>query len=98
MKAIVLGEYGGPDALRLTDLPDPKVAPGEVLVRVKAAGVNPVDWKLAEGNLDGLMETHFPLIRRSGRGVRSEAQAGVHRRMTRSRAGVPAPRAARSGA
>ncbi|MEU6262921.1 NADP-dependent oxidoreductase [Saccharopolyspora shandongensis] len=62
MKAIVLGEYGGPDALRLTDLPDPKVAPGEVLVRVKAAGVNPVDWKLAEGNLDGLMETHFPLI------------------------------------
>jgi NADPH:quinone reductase-like Zn-dependent oxidoreductase len=62
MKAITLSEYGGPDALRLTDLPDPKVAPGEVLVRVKAAGVNPVDWKLAQGALDGLMETHFPLI------------------------------------
>ncbi|GAA0528814.1 oxidoreductase [Saccharopolyspora subtropica] len=62
MKAIVLDEYGGPDALRLTDLPEPKVAPGEVLIRVKAAGVNPVDWKLGEGNLDGFMETHFPLI------------------------------------
>ncbi|MER7077996.1 NADPH:quinone reductase [Saccharopolyspora kobensis] len=62
MKAIVLDEYGGPEALRLTDLPEPKVAPGEVLIRVKAAGVNPVDWKLAAGGLDGLMETHFPLI------------------------------------
>ncbi|GAA5705751.1 NADP-dependent oxidoreductase [Streptomyces avermitilis] len=62
MKAITLDGYGGPEALRLTDVPDPKVAPGEVLVRVKAAGVNPVDWKLAEGRLDSLMETHFPLV------------------------------------
>ncbi|GAA2068376.1 NADP-dependent oxidoreductase [Streptomyces albiaxialis] len=62
MKAITLSEYGGPEALRLTDLPEPKVAPGEVLIRVKAAGVNPVDWKLAGGGLDALMETHFPLI------------------------------------
>ncbi|GHB73229.1 oxidoreductase [Streptomyces viridiviolaceus] len=62
MKAITLNGYGGPETLRLTDLPDPKVAPGEVLVRVKAAGVNPVDWKLAEGRLDALMETHFPLV------------------------------------
>ncbi|MFG3257012.1 NADP-dependent oxidoreductase [Streptomyces sp. NPDC048172] len=62
MKAITLSEYGGPEALRLSDLPEPKVAPGEVLIRVKAAGVNPVDWKLAEGYLDALMETHFPLV------------------------------------
>ncbi|MFJ9130104.1 NADP-dependent oxidoreductase [Streptomyces sp. NPDC102340] len=62
MKAITLNEYGGPDALRLTDLPDPKVAPGEVLIRVRAAGVNPVDWKLAAGGLDPIMETHFPLV------------------------------------
>ncbi|MFE5604450.1 NADP-dependent oxidoreductase [Streptomyces coelicoflavus] len=62
MKAITLAEYGGPETLRLTDLPDPKVAPGEVLVRVRAAGVNPVDWKLAQGGLDALMETRFPLI------------------------------------
>ncbi|NJP15298.1 MULTISPECIES: NADP-dependent oxidoreductase [Streptomyces] len=62
MKAIALDGYGGPDALRLIEVPDPKVAPGEVLIRVKAAGVNPVDWKLAEGRLDAIMETRFPLI------------------------------------
>ncbi|WP_253855766.1 NADP-dependent oxidoreductase [Prauserella alba] len=62
MKAIVLNRYGGPDELTVADQPDPKVAPGEVLVRVKAAGVNPVDWKLAAGGLDPLMETRFPLI------------------------------------
>ncbi|MER5437633.1 NADP-dependent oxidoreductase [Streptomyces sp. NPDC002790] len=62
MKAITLNGYGDPDVLRLTDLPDPKVAPGEVLIRVRAAGVNPVDWKLAAGGLDPIMETHFPLV------------------------------------
>ncbi|MFC8510234.1 NADP-dependent oxidoreductase [Streptomyces sp. NPDC057411] len=54
--------YGGPEELALVELPDPKVAPGEVLIRVVAAGVNPVDWKLAAGGLDPLMVTHFPLI------------------------------------
>ncbi len=59
---MTLQKYGQPDDLKLADHPDPKVAPGEVLVRVKAAGVNPVDWKLGEGLLDALMETHFPMI------------------------------------
>ncbi len=62
MKAIALEKYGSPDDLRLVDLPEPKVAPGEVLIRVKAAGVNPVDWKLAAGYLDPIMEIRFPLI------------------------------------
>ncbi|MFJ8196865.1 NADP-dependent oxidoreductase [Streptomyces sp. NPDC096152] len=62
MKAITLDKYGSPDDLRLTDGPDPKVAPAEVLIRVKAAGVNPVDWKLAAGYLDPIMEVRFPLI------------------------------------
>ncbi|CAL9278483.1 NADP-dependent oxidoreductase [Streptomyces sp. SudanB25_2051] len=62
MKAITLPAYGGPEALRLTDTREPKVAAGEVLIRVKAAGVNPVDWKIGEGMLDSLMETAFPLI------------------------------------
>lgn len=62
MKAIALEKYGSSDDLRLIDLPDPKVAPGEVLIRVKAAGVNPVDWKLAAGYLDPIMEVRFPLI------------------------------------
>ncbi len=63
MKAIALTEYGSADDLRLADLPDPKVGPAEVLVRGKAAGVNPVDWKLAAGGLDALMEVRFPLVR-----------------------------------
>jgi NADPH:quinone reductase-like Zn-dependent oxidoreductase len=62
MKAIALDAYGSPEDLRLVELPDPKVAPGEVLVRVRAAGVNPVDWKLAAGLLDPVMEAGFPLI------------------------------------
>ncbi|KOG59443.1 MULTISPECIES: NADP-dependent oxidoreductase [Streptomyces] len=62
MKAMALRRYGRTEDLEWTELPDPKVAPGEVLVRVKAAGVNPVDWKLAEGRLDAVMETCFPLI------------------------------------
>lgn len=44
MKAIVLARYGGPDALELRDVPDPKPGPGEVLVRVRAASLNSADW------------------------------------------------------
>lgn len=62
MKAMTLPRYGGPEDLALVDLPDPKVAPGEVLIRVVAAGINPVDWKLAAGGLDPLMVAHFPMI------------------------------------
>ncbi|MEU8617470.1 NADP-dependent oxidoreductase [Streptomyces sp. NPDC048623] len=62
MKAMAVPEYGGSDALTLMELPDPKVAPGEVLVHVRAAGVNPVDWKLAAGALDPIMVSHFPMI------------------------------------
>ncbi|MEU4899852.1 alcohol dehydrogenase catalytic domain-containing protein, partial [Streptomyces sp. NPDC022067] len=62
MKAITLQQYGGPEDLELTELATPKVAPGEVLVRVKAAGVNPADWKVAAGYLDEVMEAHFPFI------------------------------------
>jgi NADPH:quinone reductase-like Zn-dependent oxidoreductase len=63
VKAIVMNEYGGPDVLKLVDdAPEPKVGPDSVLVRVKAAGVNPVDWKVRQGDLDGLFETDFPVI------------------------------------
>ncbi|MEV7280449.1 NADP-dependent oxidoreductase [Streptomyces sp. NPDC093111] len=62
MRAMTMPRYGGPEELALVELPDPKVAPGEVLVRVVAAGINPVDWKLAAGGLDPLMVAHFPLI------------------------------------
>ncbi|TFB92529.1 NADP-dependent oxidoreductase [Cryobacterium sp. HLT2-28] len=62
MKAITYARYGSPDVLELTDQPMPKVAPGMVLVRVKAAAVNPVDWKVMAGYLDPLMDIQFPAI------------------------------------
>ena len=49
MKAIRIHEYGGPAALKFEDAPDPKAGPGEVVVRVRAAGVNPVDAYIATG-------------------------------------------------
>lgn len=62
MKAMAYARYGGPEVLAPTELPTPKVAPGSVLIQVKAAGVNPVDWKIMAGNLDGIMDTTFPVV------------------------------------
>lgn len=62
MKAIVIREYGGPEVVEYTDVPDPKVGPDSVLVRVRAVGVNPADRKLREGRFDGIMDVRFPLI------------------------------------
>lgn len=49
MKAIRFHEFGGPEVLRYEDAPKPKLNPGEVLVRVHAAGINPPDWYLRDG-------------------------------------------------
>ncbi|MBF6172861.1 NADP-dependent oxidoreductase [Nocardia blacklockiae] len=62
MEAIFANRYGDPDVLELGELPAPKVGPDQVLIRVKAAGVNPVDWKVLAGYLDPMMDAHFPLI------------------------------------
>lgn len=62
MKAQTYTEFGEHAALQLVERPMPKVAPGEVLVRVHAAGVNPVDWKLMTGALDAVIESQFPVI------------------------------------
>lgn len=51
MKAIRIHSFGGPDVLRLEEIPIPEPKPDEVLVRVNAASVNPVDWKIREGHL-----------------------------------------------
>jgi NADPH:quinone reductase-like Zn-dependent oxidoreductase len=62
MRAMTYDAFGGPEALALTDQPRPKVGPSEVLVRVRSASVNPVDWKLMSGGLDGVMHTVFPVV------------------------------------
>jgi NADPH:quinone reductase-like Zn-dependent oxidoreductase len=60
MKAIVVHEYGGPDVLKYEEYPDPIAGPGEVLVRVAAAGVNPVDYKRRAGLTKEFYPIQFP--------------------------------------
>jgi NADPH:quinone reductase-like Zn-dependent oxidoreductase len=62
MRAIRIHQFGGTDVLRYEDAPQPAPGADEVLVRVHAAGVNPVDWKIREGRLQGRIEHHLPLI------------------------------------
>ncbi|MEU0131463.1 MULTISPECIES: NADP-dependent oxidoreductase [unclassified Streptomyces] len=62
MKAISYSRYGTADVLEYGERPDPKVGPDSVLVKVRAAAVNPVDWKAREGYLQAGLEAVFPVI------------------------------------
>jgi NADPH:quinone reductase-like Zn-dependent oxidoreductase len=62
MKAIRIHNYGGPEVLKYEDAPRPKPQAGEVLIRVHAAGVNPIDWKVREGEMKDFWPHKFPLI------------------------------------
>ena len=62
MRAIVIDEWGGREAMREADVDAPPVAPDGVLVRVRAAGVNPVDTKVRGGYMAAKLPFHFPLI------------------------------------
>jgi NADPH:quinone reductase-like Zn-dependent oxidoreductase len=62
MRAIAVQEWGGRDRMELLDVEPPPVAPDGVLVRVKAAGLNPVDTKVRAGNLAGMFPSHFPVV------------------------------------
>jgi NADPH:quinone reductase-like Zn-dependent oxidoreductase len=60
MKAIVVHQYGGPEVLKFEDYPDPVVGPGEVLVRVAATSVNPIDYKRRAGLTKDFYPLQFP--------------------------------------
>ncbi len=63
MRAIGVTEFGGPDALRVVELPDPQAGPGEVRIRVRAAAVNPTDTILRAGVLaDVLKDVPSPYV------------------------------------
>jgi NADPH:quinone reductase-like Zn-dependent oxidoreductase len=60
MKAVVVHKYGGPEVLKFEDYPDPVPGVGEVLVRVAAASVNPLDYKRRAGLTDNYYPILFP--------------------------------------
>jgi NADPH:quinone reductase-like Zn-dependent oxidoreductase len=62
MKAVRIHDYGGPDVLVYEDVPRPRAGPGEILIRVHAAAVNPLDWKVREGHLKDMLKHRLPLI------------------------------------
>jgi NADPH:quinone reductase-like Zn-dependent oxidoreductase len=79
VKAVGIHTFGGSEVMEVMDVPEPKVAPDGVLIRGVAAGINPVDWKVREGRLQGGFPHAFPVVLGwdvSGRVER--VGAGVH--------------------
>jgi NADPH:quinone reductase-like Zn-dependent oxidoreductase len=62
MKAVVLHEYGPPKNLKYEDMPDPTPAEGELLIRVAASSVNPIDYKIRSGSAKERFSIEFPAI------------------------------------
>jgi NADPH:quinone reductase-like Zn-dependent oxidoreductase len=62
VRAVVIDEFGGRDRLRAADVPEPRLLPDGVRIEIRAAGVNPVDWKTREGRQEPRFPHVFPLV------------------------------------
>jgi NADPH:quinone reductase-like Zn-dependent oxidoreductase len=60
MKRVSFAEFGGPEVLQLLDAEEPHAGPGQIRIAVRAAGVNPVDWRVREGQVLGAHPTELP--------------------------------------
>src|SRR4051812_37336897 len=78
MRAVTFDAYGGPDVLHVADVEEPRPGDGQIRVAIRAAGVNPIDWKARSGMLRDFMPVTLPLIDgREGAGVVEELGSGV---------------------
>ncbi len=62
MKAVIINQYGAPDVLRYQDVSTPTIKPDQLLVKIHASSVNPVDWKIRQGQLQLLSGYNFPKV------------------------------------
>lgn len=62
MKAAVIYSYGDPDVLQIADVERPQIKPDQLLVKVYASSINPVEWKMRKGMLKLLTGSQFPMI------------------------------------
>ena len=78
MKAVQFSKYGGPAVIDIVDVEPPHPGPGEVRITVRAAGVNPSDWKRREGQYRTFEEVVFPAgLGVEGSGIVDEVGPGV---------------------
>ncbi|MFE5504818.1 NADP-dependent oxidoreductase [Amycolatopsis japonica] len=78
MKQVIFAEFGGPEVLQLVDAEEPHAGPGQVRIAVRAAGVNPVDWRIREGQVLGAHPTVLPSgVGLDAAGVVDEVGEGV---------------------
>ncbi|GAA0594326.1 NADP-dependent oxidoreductase [Streptomyces crystallinus] len=78
MKKVSFAEFGGPDVLHLIDAEEPHAGPGQIRIAVRAAGVNPVDWRIREGQVLGAHPTRLPSgVGLDASGVVDEVGEGV---------------------
>ncbi|WP_459545070.1 NADP-dependent oxidoreductase [Nocardia sp. X0981] len=78
MRKVSFAEFGGPDVLRLMDAEEPHAGPGQIRIAVRAAGVNPVDWRIREGQMRQVRPIELPAgVGQDAAGVVDEVGAGV---------------------
>ncbi|MFD4631359.1 NADP-dependent oxidoreductase [Streptomyces sp. NPDC058284] len=78
MKKVSFAEFGGPDVLRLIDAEEPHAGPGHIRIAVRAAGVNPVDWRVREGQILAAHPLELPAgVGLDAAGVVDEVGEGV---------------------
>lgn len=78
MKAIRFAEYGGPEVLTLQEVAEPHPGPGQIRIAVRAAGVNPHDWRVREGQFQRIRPIALPTgVGQDAAGIVDEIGAGV---------------------